>query len=88
MMRQLRSPGRDRTLHADCMAASATLRVLRPKRIPISEFGDDGRRPMIELLLIAQTLRNPMQALARRWYCRGLYRATRGARGCKGCTAS
>jgi hypothetical protein len=43
---------------------------------------------MIELLLVAQTLRNPIQALARRWYCRSLFRATRGARRCKGCTAS
>ncbi len=38
---------------------------------------------MIELLFIAQTLRNPIQALARRWYCRSLFRATRGARRCK-----
>jgi hypothetical protein len=43
---------------------------------------------MIELLLVAQTLRNPIQALARRWYCHSLFRATRGARRCKGCTAS
>lgn len=43
---------------------------------------------MIELLFIAQTLGNPMQALARRWYCRSLYRATRGARSCKGCPGS
>jgi hypothetical protein len=43
---------------------------------------------MIELLLVAQSLRNPMQALARRWYCRSLHRATRGARRCKGCAAS
>jgi hypothetical protein len=43
---------------------------------------------MIELLFVAQTFRNPMQALARRWYCRSLFRATRGARRCKECTAS
>jgi len=43
---------------------------------------------MIELLFIANTLRNPIQALARRWYCRSLFRATRGVRRCKGCTAS
>jgi hypothetical protein len=43
---------------------------------------------MIELLFIAQALRNPFQAIARRWYCYSLFRATRGARRCQGCTAS
>jgi len=43
---------------------------------------------MIELLFIAHTLRNPIQALARRWYCRSLFRASRGARRCKECRSS
>jgi hypothetical protein len=49
-----------------------------------------GRRivAMIELLFVAQTFRNPIQALMRRWYCYSLFRATRGARRCKDCTAS
>ena len=33
---------------------------------------------MIELLYVAQMLRNPLQAIARRWYCRSLFRASRG----------
>jgi len=43
---------------------------------------------MIEILMIAQMARNPLQAIARRWYCRSLFRATRGRRRCAGCTAS
>jgi len=43
---------------------------------------------MVEILLMAQLVRNPLQAIARRWYCRGLYRASRGQRRCRECTAS
>ncbi len=43
---------------------------------------------MVELLFIAQASRNPIQAIARRWYCLSLFRATRGARRCKESTAS
>jgi hypothetical protein len=43
---------------------------------------------MVELLFMAQMVRNPLQAMARRWYCRNLFRATRGKRRCAGCTAS
>jgi hypothetical protein len=39
---------------------------------------------MIELLFIYQLARNPLRAIARRWYCRGLYRASRGRRQCPG----
>jgi hypothetical protein len=35
---------------------------------------------MIEFLFIYQLARNPLRAIARRWYCRGLFRATRGKR--------
>jgi len=37
---------------------------------------------MIELLLMAQVVQRPVQAIARRWWCRSLFRATRGRRGC------
>jgi hypothetical protein len=37
---------------------------------------------MIEMLFIYQLARNPMQAMARRWWCRGLFRASRGKRRC------
>jgi hypothetical protein len=43
---------------------------------------------MIEFLFIYQLARNPLQAIARRWYCRSLYRASRGRRQCSGCTGS
>ncbi|MFT4118410.1 hypothetical protein [Bradyrhizobium sp.] len=36
----------------------------------------------LEILLIAQAIRAPVQALARRWYCRGLFRASRGRLHC------
>jgi hypothetical protein len=41
---------------------------------------------MVEILLMAQLVRNPLQAIARRWYCRSLYRASRGSRRCPECT--
>jgi hypothetical protein len=41
---------------------------------------------MVEILLIAQLVRNPLQAIAQRWYCRSLFRATRGRRRCAECT--
>jgi hypothetical protein len=37
---------------------------------------------------MAQMIRRPAQALARRWYCRSLFRASRGRFKCVGCTAS
>ena len=43
---------------------------------------------MIELLFVTQLFRNPLQAIARRWYCRSLFRATRGARRCPESTKS
>jgi hypothetical protein len=41
---------------------------------------------MVEFLFMAQLVRNPLQAMARRWYCRSLCRATRGRRRCAECT--
>jgi len=43
---------------------------------------------MIEILFIYQLARNPMRAVARRWWCRSLFRATRGRRECPGTTNS
>jgi hypothetical protein len=43
---------------------------------------------MIEILAFYQLARNPMQAMARRWWCRSLFRASRGRRRCPECTAS
>jgi len=43
---------------------------------------------MLEILFFYQLARNPIEAIARRWYCRSLFRATRGARRCKESTAS
>jgi hypothetical protein len=43
---------------------------------------------MIEILFIAQLVHKPLQAVARRWWCRSLYRATRGQRRCPECIKS
>jgi hypothetical protein len=43
---------------------------------------------MIEILFIYQLARNPLQAIARRWYCRSLFRASRGKRQCPECPES
>jgi hypothetical protein len=43
---------------------------------------------MIEMFFIYQLARNPLQAVARRWWCRSLFRATRGRRRCPECTNS
>jgi len=43
---------------------------------------------MVELLFMAQLVRSPLQAIARRWWCISLYRASRGQRRCTGCTKS
>ncbi len=43
---------------------------------------------MVEILFMAQLVRRPLQVMARRWYCRSLFRATRGRARCAECTAS
>jgi hypothetical protein len=48
----------------------------------------DGGLCMIEILFIYQLARNPVQAIARRWWCRSLFRASRGKRRCPECTDS
>jgi hypothetical protein len=49
--------------------------------------GDEGQA-VVEILFMAQLVRSPIEAMARRWYCKSLFRATRGKRRCEGCTAS
>jgi hypothetical protein len=43
---------------------------------------------MVEVLFMAQLVRKPLQAMARRWWCKSLYRASRGQRRCPECTKS
>ncbi len=43
---------------------------------------------MVEIILMAQLIRKPMEAMARRWYCRSLFRASRGRLHCAECTRS
>jgi hypothetical protein len=43
---------------------------------------------MVEVFFMAQLVRKPLQAMARRWWCKGLFRATRGQRRCSECTKS
>jgi hypothetical protein len=40
---------------------------------------------MIEILFVYQLIRDPLQVIARRWWCVSLFRATRGRRRCAGC---
>jgi hypothetical protein len=48
-----------------------------------------GRRiAMIEILFIYQLARRPLRAMARRWWCRSLFRASRGKRRCPECRNS
>jgi hypothetical protein len=68
---------------ADAMRAVFSVRECRP----ISLMGTMDFA-MIEILFIYQLARNPVQAIARRWYCRSLFRASRGRRRCPECTKS
>jgi hypothetical protein len=54
---------------------------------PYLMCGDDGLA-MIEILFIYQLARNPVRVMARRWWCRSLFRASRGKRRCPECTNS
>jgi hypothetical protein len=45
-------------------------------------------RAMVEIFFFAQLARRPLQAMARRWWCRSLYRASRGQLRCRECTKS
>jgi hypothetical protein len=43
---------------------------------------------MLELLLMVQMAQDPLQVIARSWYCKSLDRATRGQKRCAKCTAT
>jgi hypothetical protein len=43
---------------------------------------------MVEILFIAQLARRPLQAIARRWWRKSLFRASRGKQRCRDCTKS
>jgi hypothetical protein len=43
---------------------------------------------MVEILFMAQAMRRPLQVVARRWYCRSLFRASKGRFRCAECTRS
>lgn len=42
---------------------------------------------MLELMTLARLARHPLQMMARRWYYKSLYRASRGLRRCPECSA-
>jgi len=68
---------------ADTMSAAFSSANAAPS-IPLGTMG----AAMVEILFMAQLVRHPVQALARRWWCRSLFRATRGQRRCAECTKS
>jgi hypothetical protein len=74
-------------LHGSHDADGILLRECHPmsRRRSVSDSRND-RYAMLEILLMAQMMRSPLQTLARRWYCHGLFRATRGRRHCAECT--
>jgi hypothetical protein len=68
---------------ADAMRAAFSFKDAAP-----SPWRGTTDSAMIEILFIYQLARNPVQAVARRWWCRSLFRATRGKRGCPESTNS
>ena len=71
---------------ADTQRAAFSLRECRPISFISKIFHLDATLMAFELLFLAQMIRRPAQALARRWYCRSLVRASRGRFHCAGCT--
>jgi hypothetical protein len=59
-----------------------------PPYLSMQERQDLPNEMAFELLLIAQMIRRPAQVLARRWYCRSLFRASRGRFHCAECKGS
>jgi hypothetical protein len=43
---------------------------------------------MLELVTLARLARHPLQVMTRRFYCKSLYRASRGRRRCPECAAA
>jgi hypothetical protein len=56
------------------------------QRRPMCPFQGMTTFAMIEILFMYQLARRPLRAMARRWWCVSLYRATRGQRHCAECT--
>jgi hypothetical protein len=75
---------------ADAMRAAFSWRDAAPSIGYPARISHTPRKDvaMVEMLFMAQLVRRPLQAMARRWYCRSLYRASRGAMRCPECTAS
>jgi hypothetical protein len=71
-------------------AISAAFSFANAALLPRTEYPTrrTAKRMAFELLLIAQMIRRPAQALARRWYCRSLFRASRGRFHCAECKGS
>ncbi len=68
--------------------ADAMQAAFSPADAASSTVGGPTDFAMIEILFLCQLARNPLQALARRWWCRSLFRASRGKRRCSECTGS
>jgi hypothetical protein len=68
---------------ADAMRAAFSFKGAAP-----SPWQGTTDSAVIEILFICQLARNPMQAIVRRWWCRSLFRASRGKRRCPESTDS
>jgi hypothetical protein len=62
-----------------CRTRSASWQIVRQEMVDFA---------VIEMLFIYQMARNPIRAVARRWWCRSLFRVSRGRRRCVECTNS
>jgi hypothetical protein len=67
--------------------ADATGAAFLFENAALSPVGGD-RSAMIEILFIYQLARNPLRAMARRWWRRGLFRVTSDKRHCPECGES
>jgi len=68
--------------------ADTTMAAFSFEDAAISGLSGTMDRTMVEILFFAQLARRPLQAMARRWWCRSLFRASRGQRRCPECTKS
>ncbi len=81
-------PGaRDRRNRQKSCMADAMWAAFSAENAALSAVGTMGFA-MIEMLFIYQLASNPLQAMARRWWCRSLFRASRGRCRCPECTKS
>jgi hypothetical protein len=68
--------------------ADTTMAAFSSESAALSVAARAMDQAMVELLFMAQLARRPLQAMARRWWCKSLYRASRGQRRCRECTKS